>query len=257
MKSLQLVRRHGENRPQVHTSQPCFRGMFHMELYFLWTGLRETLRGGGVFLDWGLNKFLLKLSGFCQHNEPLAKTAHLIPHTVILRRQWYFSLEEEKDGGTPEWLPKFGNHRDSTLALVPPNCSISSRNVANFPSQTGMLASLPCFVWVTEELLQPAKERLQSQVWVGGKRLGPQGLCLRNHHSYGYKENLCRDWGGGGTVNKEDGQSDSLLFHFYSDPSPDLIKHSLQFPAPKRKWSARPSSRAASSWPTTPMRNRQ
>lgn len=177
-----------------------------------WNFVSSGLASGrlwGVLLDWGLNKFLLKLSGFCQHSEPLAKTAHLIPHTVILRRQCYFSLEEEKDGGTPEWLPKFGNHRDSTLALVPPNCSISPRNVANFPSQTGMLASLPCFVWVTEELLQPAKERLQSQVWVGGKRLGPRGLCLRNHRSYGYKENLFRDWGmgaGGGRLTKRMGR---------------------------------------------------
>ena len=48
-----------------------------------------------------------------------------------------------------------------------------------------------CFVWVTEELLQPAKEMLPSHVWRGGPELGrlplphllcasfSRGLCLR------------------------------------------------------------------------------
>lgn len=62
----------------------CLRDMFQMELHFLCPGVRVT---PGVFLDQGLNQSLLELSGFCQHTEPLAKTAYLIPCTILIRRQ--------------------------------------------------------------------------------------------------------------------------------------------------------------------------
>lgn len=73
----------------------------------------------GVFLDQGLNKSLLEFSGFCQHTEPLAKPAYLIPCSILIRRQWYFSPEEDNNGGTLPWLLKFDNLPDSRFALRP------------------------------------------------------------------------------------------------------------------------------------------
>lgn len=167
-----------------------------MELHFLWPGLRDTL---GIFLYRGLNKFLLKLSGFCQHRELLAKTAYLIPHSVTVRRQWYFSPEEGKDGGTPEWLPKCSNHHDSRLAFCPVTAEFHPVMWPTFLLRWGCWPCSPVLFESRRNCSSQQRKGFRAKSeWVG-KRLGPWGLCLRNNHSCGHKQNLCWGWRVGGT----------------------------------------------------------
>lgn len=106
----------------------------------------------------------------------------------------------------------------------------------------------PYFVWITEELLQPAKEMLHSQAWVGGwttshasttsvPRL-PRGFAWETTTAVAMNH-TCAE---GGRAQRGCVKWFSSLLQFKSDFSPNVafsvIKHSLPSHARKRKWSA-------------------
>lgn len=62
----------------------CLREMFQTEPHFLRPGVMAT---PSVLLVRGLNQSFLQVLAFWQQSEPSAKTAHLIPCTIRVRRQ--------------------------------------------------------------------------------------------------------------------------------------------------------------------------
>lgn len=90
-------------------------------------------------------------------------------------------------------------------------------------------------VWVTEELLQPARELLPGQVQGRGQQaaalpIPPSPLCLASPE--GYTERMpavtLKDTYAEGSGGQEDGQNDSLLYsNFNQTLQQTLVKHAL------------------------------
>ena len=101
--------------------------------------------------------------------------------------------------------------------------------------QTGLLGSVPCLVWVTEELLQPKRELLPGQVQGGGQLaaalpIPPSPLCLASPEGYTERTPAVtpKDTYAEGSGGQEDGQNDSLLYsNFNQTLQQTLIKHAL------------------------------